>query len=171
MNILKLIFIAPLAGLLAMPVYAHHYDDDGYSRFDKRVERQKSRIREGVKSGELTRKEASKLRNQQKKITKLERKFTKDGHLSRQERKKLEKKQDKASKKIYRLKHNDRYKGRHGKAHKHHHGHHYGWHRKPSVIYSKKYWHKRPYYSFHDHGHRYFDDNGWALILRLSDSF
>lgn len=149
MNIFKTLMIVPLACLVSMPVASHQYGHDGYSRYDKRVERQQSRIRQGVKSGELTRKEAKKLRSQQKKIAKLERKFSKDGHLSRHERKKLERHQDKASKRIYRLKHNDDIRGhRHGRYKKH-------------------------YYRDHDYDYGYGRSayDGWALVLRLSDYF
>lgn len=173
MNIFKTLLIAPLACLIAMPVAAHHYDGDRNPRYEKRIDHQKSRIREGIKSGDLTRKEASKLRKQQKQIASLARKYESDGHLSRHERKKLEKKQDKASKKIYRLKHNDQLKTHRGK-HKHHHhgyhdGHRHGWNKKPYKVY-------RRHGHSHDHGYvkyggRYFDDDGWSLVLRLSDDF
>ena len=144
MKLFNTLVTIPLACLLAMPVYAHH-PDEGYSRYDKRVERQQSRIRQGVKSGELTRKEAKQLRQQQKKIAKLAHKFNRDGYLSKHERKKLEKKQDKASNRIYRLKHNDQHKRHRGK---HRHG-----------------------YAYSDHDYRHYNGDGWSLILRLSDYF
>ena len=165
MNILKTLMIVPLAGLLTMPAYADRYDYDGHSRFDNRVERQKSRIHEGVKSGTLTRQEAGKLRNQQKHISTLAREYRSDGHLSRNERKKLEKKQNKASNKIYRLKHNDQYKKHHRQHKRHDNGHHYGWYKKPYYGYRDQ------YYGQHSHGHRLYDDDGWSLVLRLSDDF
>ena len=156
MNIFKTLMIVPMACLVSLPVYAHQYGHDGYSRFDKRVERQHARIREGVKSGELTRKEAGKLRKQQKNIARHERKLSRDGDLTRHERRKLDRRQDKASKRIYRLKHNDVFRGHHHKHHRPHRGHHYGWY-------------KKPYYK--DYGyHRHIDD-GWSVVLRLSDYF
>jgi len=159
MNMFKTLMVVPLACLISMPVFAHSYGYEGYSRFDKRAERQHSRIRQGVKSGELTRKEAGKLRGQQKKIARMERRFKSDGDFTRHERKKLERHQDKASKRIYRLKHNDVDRGRHHKHHKHqqsHRGHHHGWYNKPH---------------HHDYGYRRSADDGWALVLRLSDYF
>ena len=144
MKLFKTLVTVPLACLLAMPVYAHH-PDEGYARYDKRVERQQSRIRQGIKSGELTRQEAKQLRQQQRKIAKLARKFNRDGYLSRHEKRKLEKKQDKASKRIYRLKHNDQYK-RHRVKHK-------------------------PRYVYRDHSYRHLNGDGWSLVLRLSDYF
>lgn len=156
MKIFKKLLVAPLFFLIAMPTFAHQYGNHGISSFDKRIERQKSRIKQGVKSGELTRKEAKSLRNQQKKIAKLDRKFTSDGKLSKHERHKLKKRLDKASKRIYRLKHND--KIRHGKRdsfkswhHKHnHHSRHLDQYRFRS---------------------RYYDDYEWPLIIRLSGFF
>jgi len=156
MKILKTLMVLPIACLVSMPVFAHQYGDHGYSHFDKRVEKQKSRIREGVKSGELTRKEASKLRHQQKKIARLERKFRRDGYLTRHERKKLNRQQNKASERIYRLKHNDLSRNYGRKHHKSHRGHHSSWYNKP-------------YYN--DYGHRLSGNDGWALVLRLSDHF
>ena len=97
MNILKTLLIAPLACLIAMPVYAHNYDYDGYSRYGKGLEHQ--------------------------------------------------------------------YKGHHGKHKKHARGHHYGWYKKPYYGYRG---HRHGYYP---HGPRYYDDDGWSLILRLSDDF
>ena len=164
MKILKTLLIMPLAGLLAMPVFAHNYHDhDGYSRFDNRQERQSSRIRKGVKSGELTRYEAKKLRKQQKEIANLSQKLKRDGKLSRHERQKLERRQDAASKKIAGLKHNDNYRrGSH-----HHHGkgkHHFG---KNRHISGYRHLNTRRYTSHR----RLHDNDGWSLILRLSDDF
>ncbi|MBT8440259.1 MAG: hypothetical protein KJO91_11070 [Gammaproteobacteria bacterium] len=156
MKILKTLMVLPIACLISMPVFAHQYDHDGYSRFDKRVDKQKSRIRQGVKSGELTRKEASKLRHQQKKIAKLERKLSRDGYLTRHERKKLNRRQNKASERIYRLKHNDQSRDHGHQHHKSHRGHHDGRYNKP-------------YYN--DYGYRLSGNDGWALVLRLSDYF
>ena len=102
MKILKLIFVAPLAALLAMPVYAHQYDHDSHPRYEKR---------------------------------------------------------------------HDHYLGRDIRSHKYHRGNRHGWHKKPYGLYKKHRWHKRPHYGYRYHGHRYFDDDGWELILRLSDDF
>ncbi len=173
MNILKTVLVIPMAALLAMPVYANHGNYDGHAHFDKRMERQKSRVRQGVQSGELTRKEASELRHQQKKIAKQARKFSRDGHLDRNERQKLERKLDKASHRIYRLKHNDRNRhaqhGRHGK-HKLVHGNHHGKH-KPAYGYRYGKHAHRSKHAYHGHGGRYYANDGWALVLRLSDDF
>ena len=77
----------------------------------KRMKRQKKRIRKGIESGQLTRKEAKKLRRQQRRIGDLHRDYRSDGHLSRTERRDLTERLDRASDRIYRLKHNDRKRG------------------------------------------------------------
>ena len=103
MNILKTLLFAPLAILISMPVYAHQYDHDGYSRFEKRIEHH--------------------------------------------------------------------HKGHHRKHHFHHPGNRYGWHKRPYGLYKKHHWHKRPYYGYRGHRYGIFDNDGWELILRLSDDF
>lgn len=75
-------------------------------RVDRRERRQQARIQEGVKSGELTGKEANKLEAQQGKIERDEMQAKADGTLSPAERMKLHREQNRASRKIYRKKHN-----------------------------------------------------------------
>jgi len=72
---------------------------------------QKARIRQGMKSGELTKGEARKLHQEQKTIQAEKQMAKSDGKVTPEERAKLRKDQNKASKDIYRLKHNDRVKG------------------------------------------------------------
>ena len=124
MKLHKTFLALPLLGMLVTPAIAGRYYDDGYhnSRFEQRIDRQQQRIEQGVRSGELTRKEAKRLRKQLRHIARLERRYTLDGHLDRYERKKLHNKLDVASNRIYRLKHNDRYR----KPKRH--GHYYGYH-------------------------------------------
>jgi hypothetical protein len=76
-----------------------------------RQKNQRARIREGVKSGELTKGEARKLRNEEKTIQ-AEKKIAKsDGKVTAAERQQIRKDQNKASKDISRLKHNKRTQG------------------------------------------------------------
>ena len=77
----------------------------------ERQKNQKARIRQGVKSGELTKGEAAKLRGEQKTIQGEKQMAKADGKVTPAERAKLRHDQNKASKDIYRLKHNDRTKG------------------------------------------------------------
>lgn len=77
-------------------------------RQDRREARQSARIRQGVKSGELTGAEAARLKQQQRKIHRTEERMEADGEVSGKEAAKLERMQDRASKNIYRKKHNER---------------------------------------------------------------
>ncbi len=77
-------------------------------RITKRQMNQKARIRQGVKSGELTKGEARKLRQEQKTIQAEKQMAKADGKVTPAERAKMRKDQNKASKDIYRLKHNKR---------------------------------------------------------------
>ena len=112
MRRIKVLLGLPILGMLAMPVIA---DDDfrdhrGYNRLEQRLDRQHWRIKQGVRTGELTTKEAKRLRKQHRHIAKLERAFQRDGRLNRYERKTLRRELNAASDRIYRLKHNDRYR-------------------------------------------------------------
>ena len=72
----------------------------------ERQKNQQERIDEGVKGGELTKKETLKLEAEQGKIQRKKRRFRRnDGKLGPKERAKLEQEQDKASKHIYKEKH------------------------------------------------------------------
>jgi hypothetical protein len=145
----------PLFGMLAMPAIADHkyrYDDHE-NRFEQRLDRQDWRIRQGVRSGELTHREAKHLREQQRHIASMERWFSPHGKPDRHERRTLQRELNAASDRIYRLKHNDRYRGhpghQHGRYGYHNHDGHYG----PK---------------HHDH-QRGYDDTAWAVRLRLWD--
>ena len=72
---------------------------------DQREANQKARIKEGVKSGELTKPEAKRLAKNQKHIKHAEAKAKADGVVTPGERAKLDHKQDKASKRIAKQKH------------------------------------------------------------------
>lgn len=74
----------------------------------KRQQNQKHRVKQGVKSGELTAKETGKLATEVKenKAAKMDAKA--DGTVTGAERKEIQKSQSQTSRKIYRAKHNDR---------------------------------------------------------------
>lgn len=67
---------------------------------DNRQDNQKARIKQGVKSGELTKREAGKLAHGQKQLRKMERKAKADGVVTKKERAKLQRKANKESAKI-----------------------------------------------------------------------
>jgi hypothetical protein len=71
----------------------------------KRMQNQDRRIDQGVKSGELTPKEAGRLEADQARIQQTEERMKSDGNLTGQERQKLNTKQDRASDRIYQQKH------------------------------------------------------------------
>jgi len=74
-------------------------------RVTKRQVQQQARIKEGVKSGKLTRREARKLERQQAKIAVDKAKAKSDGVVTPAERKKLTREQNRASRRIYHEKH------------------------------------------------------------------
>ena len=77
-------------------------------RVTKRQLKQQARIEQGVKSGQLTAGETKRLELQQAKIQADKRKAKADGVVTPAERAKLNREQNRASRKIYRLKHNNR---------------------------------------------------------------
>ena len=79
-------------------------------RVDEREKHQKERIKEGRKSGELTKKESAKLTAEQAKIRRDERKAKADGKVTVKERRKLTREQNKASRDIAKQKHDDQKK-------------------------------------------------------------
>ena len=81
------------------------------ARMDKREHRQGARIRQGVKSGELTKGEAQRAGKKQLGIKRAEERAESDGVVTRREKAGIERRQDKASHQIHRLKHNDRKRG------------------------------------------------------------
>ena len=72
---------------------------------DNREKRQQKRIKRGVKSGELTRKEVVKLEAGQAKTQAMEAKAKSDGKVTRKERANLQRQENRTSRKIYRQKH------------------------------------------------------------------
>lgn len=91
--------------LIASAAFAGPTDDPG---IQKREQNQQQRIDQGVKSGQLTPREAGKLEAQQAKIKQDEERMKSDGNLTKQERRKLTREQNRASKNIYRKKHNEK---------------------------------------------------------------
>ena len=76
-----------------------------------RQHRQERRINQGVRSGELTRREARTLRRDERKIRNDKRMAKADGRVTPAERRHIRREQNHASRSIYRKKHNDRVRG------------------------------------------------------------
>lgn len=72
-----------------------------------REHKQQQRIRQGVKSGELTKGEAKKLIKGQRRIDRAQRKAMADGEVTAKEKLKINKMQNHQSKEIYQEKHDD----------------------------------------------------------------
>lgn len=72
-----------------------------------RQHNQQQRVRQGVRSGELTRRETGALVHEQRDIRQQERAYKSDGELTRAERADLHREQNQASRHIYNQKHDD----------------------------------------------------------------
>jgi hypothetical protein len=72
---------------------------------NRREKNQKARIKQGVKSGELTKHETKKLAKEQKDIREDKKEAKADGTVTKKERKEIRKDENKASKAIYKQKH------------------------------------------------------------------
>jgi hypothetical protein len=75
------------------------------STINQRERRQQRRIADGVRDGELTRREVRKLEKEQARIHRREAKAKSDGEFTAKERAKIRKQQKKASRHIYKEKH------------------------------------------------------------------
>jgi hypothetical protein len=72
---------------------------------DRREHRQQRRIHQGVKSGELTRREAARMERQQARTRRIERRAKADGTVTAKERARLQHRENRTSRRIYRQKH------------------------------------------------------------------
>ncbi len=77
-------------------------------RADRRQGRQNHRVHDGIRSDEITKGEAARLRESKRAIRRTEKRVESDGVVTDKEKARLEKKQDARSRQIYRLKHNDK---------------------------------------------------------------
>ena len=75
---------------------------------NRRQENQQDRIRQGIKSGELTRHEAVRLERESGRIQGEKLIDKSDGHVTQGERRQLDRQLNRESRQIYRLKHNER---------------------------------------------------------------
>src|ERR1044072_4272005 len=98
--------VLTLAGVLGVvsvsQADAHRTRDPGVNQ---RQHNQRERIQQGVKSGELTRRETGRLAEEQRDIHQLEHAYKSDGTLTGAERRDLQHEQNQASRDIYRQKH------------------------------------------------------------------
>ena len=96
--------VAAIAALIAgyAPVSFAGERDPGVNA---RQHNQRARIHQGVRSGELTRRETRRVVERQRDIRQLERAYKSDGQLTRKERADLHHEQNQASRQIRRQKH------------------------------------------------------------------
>jgi hypothetical protein len=90
---------------LAVPSYASDGPGIRDPHVNVRQARQHVRIAQGVRSGELTRREAHNVRETQRDIRQLERAYKSDGSLTAAERRDLHHELNQSSRQIYRQKH------------------------------------------------------------------
>ena len=112
----KTSFLFIVLGLLSMvascavssqePVYQDRSAYNKQGMFYERIENQQRRINQGIKSGELTRKEAGILQDNLSWIRDRYARMTTDGRLTQNEQKRLETMLDKNSEMIKNKKHN-----------------------------------------------------------------
>lgn len=104
MKVGKFFVLAALVGLMAGSALA----GDRTPVVTKRQHHQQARIRRGVRSGELTRAETRRLERGEAKIQRDKMKAKSDGVVTPKERAKLNREENRESRRIYRLKHNNR---------------------------------------------------------------
>ncbi len=96
------VFAAAVFSAHSLPAFAQ---TTSTPRIDQRQQNQQQRIDQGVKSGQLNKKEAARLEKGQARVQKMEDKAVADGKVTKRERKKIEHTQDQQSKKIARERH------------------------------------------------------------------
>lgn len=98
---MKIKILSALAIVLAFSI------TNADAQIKQRAKNQHHRIKQGVKSGEITKAEAVNLRNDQKEIRQDVREAkVNDGKITKGERKEIKQEQRQASRKIFRKKHN-----------------------------------------------------------------
>jgi hypothetical protein len=109
MKLARLALICPLI-LAPASIFAQATPTPGKNDYNvnQRKENQQDRIAQGVKSGQLTPRETSRLEHQEAGINKEERgmRAQDNGHLTKADRKTLHQQQNQESRRIYRDKHN-----------------------------------------------------------------
>lgn len=96
--------------MAALPALALAQTAPATPNIDKRQANQERRIQQGVKSGELTPREAARLEKGQAKVQRMEAKAKSDGVVTAQERKRITNEQNKQSRRIAREKHDQQTK-------------------------------------------------------------
>jgi len=100
MNIISVAVAGVLGLALAAPAMAD-------TRIDQRQANQEQRIEQGIRSGQLTAGEATRLERGQARIVRMERRALADGRMDPRERRRIMQAQEVQSRHIYREKHDN----------------------------------------------------------------
>ena len=107
----RLTLVLMVAGVLAVASLSHADAGVRDRGVNARQQNQHQRVRQGVRSGELTRRETRNLAEGQRDIRQLERAYKSDGQLTRAERVDLHHEQNQASRDIHEAKRNEETRG------------------------------------------------------------
>lgn len=107
----RLSLVLMLVGVMGVASLSQAADGVRDPGVNARQHNQHQRVRQGVRSGELTRHETRNLASEQRDIRQLERAYKSDGELTRAERVDLRHEQNQASREIYKQKHDDARRG------------------------------------------------------------
>ena len=102
----KLLLTLLMTGLCG--IFADGADAQQTPRVDRRQQNQKTRVRRGVKSGEITKREAKSIKRSTERTRRYEKRAKSDGVVTWRERTRMNRMQNRTSRKIYRKKHNRR---------------------------------------------------------------
>lgn len=92
---------------MAMLLSMISFSQERTPKVNERQRTQQSRIQQGKQSSELTHRETSLLRKEQKHIRRSERRAKADGAVTVSERRRLDRQQDRASRHIHKAKNNE----------------------------------------------------------------
>ena len=103
-SMFSLLLAVALTSVFAGPTFAQ----DNTPVANQRQQNQRKRIRQGVRSGELTKQETRSILKDQQEVREEKREARADGVVTREERREIQQEQNQASRRIYRKKHNRR---------------------------------------------------------------
>jgi hypothetical protein len=109
MNIRTSVVLVALAAISGL-TQAQASGTSSTARIDQRQANQQKRIDDGVKSGSLTNKEATRLQRGQERVQRMETRAMADGKMTPRERHKIEVAQNQQSRRIYREKHDNQHR-------------------------------------------------------------
>ena len=100
MKVMSLLAASAVTAFVAAPAFAQSTASEV-----QRNSNQQQRIEQGLKSGALTTREASRLEGEEARVEKMQSNALRDGNLTPQEKARIERAQNKASQDVYREKH------------------------------------------------------------------